>query len=186
MDWVSPAQPTHVQKPLASLWWTGCFWCKLPVYRSLLLACSRAGISDTDCPQRETFCSYMGDWALLVQATGGQTSLVWAKGIKRLSANSTYQATYVVALTPPETIRSVSVIPESRGGHGPLPLGIPEQNHLQPQPPQRAPQRRALWLNTTWCFSQSPMNTPELQLPLPNVLGSAQKLDNCPFSGTHN
>ena len=38
----------------------------------------------------------------------------------------------------------VQAISDSRGGCGPLPPGISEKNHLQPQPPQRAPQRRTL------------------------------------------
>ena len=34
---------------------------------------------------REASCSFRGDWALLVQATGGQAPLVWAKSIRGLS-----------------------------------------------------------------------------------------------------
>ena len=36
--------------------------------------------------RRKASCSFVGDWALLVQATGGQAPLVWAKGIRGLSA----------------------------------------------------------------------------------------------------
>ena len=36
--------------------------------------------------QLEASCSFRGDWALLVQTTGGQAPLVWAKGIRGLSA----------------------------------------------------------------------------------------------------
>ena len=32
--------------------------------------------------QQEASCSFTGDWALLVQATGGQAPLVWAKDIR--------------------------------------------------------------------------------------------------------
>ena len=33
----------------------------------------------------EASCSFRGNWALLVQAAGGQAPLVWAKGIRGLS-----------------------------------------------------------------------------------------------------
>ena len=35
---------------------------------------------------REASCSFRGDWALLVQVTGGQAPLVWATGIGGLNA----------------------------------------------------------------------------------------------------
>ena len=32
--------------------------------------------------QREASCLFRGDWVLLMQATGGQALLVWAKGMR--------------------------------------------------------------------------------------------------------
>ena len=62
----------------------------------------------------------------------------------------------------------------------------PNKNHLQPQTSQRAPQRRTLQQNTTYCCSRCPGSISTLQLPLPNILGSAQMLDYCPFPGICN
>jgi len=64
--------------------------------------------------------------------------------------------------------------------------GYLNKNHLQSQPPQRAPQRRTLRQNTTCCRSRYPGSTPAQLLPLPNALGSAQTLDHCLFPGTYN
>ena len=36
--------------------------------------------------QREASCSFKGDEALLVQSSGGQAPIVWAKGMRGLSA----------------------------------------------------------------------------------------------------
>ena len=58
-DHASPAQAG--QKPLASLLWNGQLQHRPPEERSLLLV--------------------YRVWAFLVQATGGQAPLVWAKGI---------------------------------------------------------------------------------------------------------
>ena len=62
--------------------------------------------------------------------------------------------------------------------------GYLKKNHLRPQPPQRALQRRTLRQNTTCCCFRSLGSTPALLLPLPNTLGSAQTLDHCLFPGT--
>ena len=64
--------------------------------------------------------------------------------------------------------------------------GYLNKYHLQPQPPQRAPQRRTLWQNTTFYCSRPPGRTPTLLLPLPNALGSTHTLTYCPFPGTCN
>ena len=73
----------------------------------------------------------------------------------------------------------LALIPEVGVAHGHW--GYLNKNHLQPQPPQRAPQRRTLWWNTTCCCSCSPRSIPTLPLPLPNTLGSVQTLVHCPF-----
>ena len=46
--------------------------------------------------------------------------------------------------------------------------------------------KKALQPSTTGYCSQPPGNTPTLQLPLPNALGSAQMLDHCPFPRPYN
>ena len=80
----------------------------------------------------------------------------------------------------------LSLIPEVGMAHHHW--GYLNKNHLQPQPPQRAPQRRTFQWNTTCCCSHSPGSTPRRPvaplLPLPNALGRAQMLDHCPFPGT--
>ena len=45
----------------------------------------REALVQADYGQLKTFCSFRGDWALLMQATGGQAPLVWTKGIRGLS-----------------------------------------------------------------------------------------------------
>ena len=50
--------------------------------RTCLWALRGQGGSGTGCRQKEASCSYRGDVVLLVQATSGQASLVWAKGIR--------------------------------------------------------------------------------------------------------
>ena len=46
----------------------------------------RWGISGTGYGLQKASCTFKGDWALLVQATHGQAPLLWAKGIRGLSA----------------------------------------------------------------------------------------------------
>ena len=65
-----------------------------------LLACSRLGGSGKGHLQKEASCSYIGDWALLVQAASGQAPLVYAKSIRGLSATLAFQVPNTVALTP--------------------------------------------------------------------------------------
>ena len=64
--------------------------------------------------------------------------------------------------------------------------GYLSKNHLQAQPPERAPQRRTLRQKTTCSCSRSPGSTPAMLLALPNTLGISQMLDHCPFMRTHN
>ena len=83
---------------------------------------------------------------------------------------------------------------EARGRRGLLPLGAFEQLHLWPQSLQgsanqkqkkKKKKKRALQQSTT-CCSHCPGNTPTLQLPLPNTLGSTQIFDHCPFPRPYN
>ena len=61
--------------------------------------------------------------------------------------------------------------------------GSLNKNHLQPKSLQRAPQKRPLQQNMTFCCYRSPGSTPTLMLPLPNALGRAHMLDLCHFPG---
>ena len=54
--------------------------------RACLWALGGQGSSGTGHGQQEASCSFRRDWALLVQATSGQVPLMWAKGIRGLSA----------------------------------------------------------------------------------------------------
>ena len=57
----------------------GWLWLRPQAVRSYLLVYRRLGGSGTGCRQQEASCSFMGDWGLLVQATGGQAPLVWLR-----------------------------------------------------------------------------------------------------------
>ena len=65
-----------------------------------------------------------------------------------------------------------AAIYDSRGEHGPPPLGIHEQAPLMTQSPHKAPQRRTFQFNTTHCCTHSPENSQTLVRPLPNALGN--------------
>ena len=78
----------------------------------------------------------------------------------------------------------LSLIPEVGVAH--CDWGYLNKIHLQPQPPQRAPQRKISQQHNNCCCSHSPGSTPALLLPLPNTLGSAKTLDHCPYPGTCN
>ena len=82
--------------------------------------------------------------------------------------------------------QTIAVISDSIGGCGPPPLWVSEQVPLAAPVTSKAPQRRALWPNSTCCCSHTPENTPALLLPLPNILKSAYRLELCHFPGSFN
>ena len=81
--------------------------------------------------------------------------------------------------------QTTTVITDYRGGCGPPPLGIPEQE--SPAAPttsegttkDTATEPHRLLLSLPW-------EQPAQLLPLLNALGNAQTLDHCPFPGTCN
>ena len=85
--------------------------------------------------------------------------------------------------------QTVAVVSEARGSWGLPPLEACEW--VPPETPVtsgvgKKDKKKALQPSTMQCCSQSPENTPALQLPLPNILGSAQTLGHCPFPITYN
>ena len=61
-------------------------WCRALVARSHMLVYREPASFGAGYVGREVSCSLMGDWVLLVQANSVQAPLVWAKGIRGLSA----------------------------------------------------------------------------------------------------
>ena len=85
--------------------------------------------------------------------------------------------------------QTMAIISEARGRHGLSPLGASEWD-----PPEtlatsgfdNKEKKRALQPSPIRHCSDSPGNTPTLQLPLPNTLGGAQTLGHCLFPRAHN
>ena len=146
----------------------GHLWCKLWVTRSYLLG-------------------LVGDWALLVQASGGRAPLVWAKGSGGLGMTWYLLHNLQASETP-----TVAVVWEARGRHDLPPLGAYER--APPGAPvtsglakkkkkkrrnfNQAPKHHTLLLSILWEHTH--------QVPLPNSLGSTQTLDHCPFPRPYN
>ena len=82
--------------------------------------------------------------------------------------------------------QTTAVISDSRGGRGPLPLGIPEQEPLAAPTTSEGTTEEATAMEHHLLLLSLPRSTPALPLPLPNALGQCQMIDHCPFSGTYN
>ena len=140
-----------------------------------------------DTGQQEASCLFRGDWVLLVQATGGQASLVWAKGIRGLSAMC---ASCTIYRWQGQT---AVVVSEARGRHGLPPLGACEwappatpitsgagkEKKKKKKKKGPATKYHMLLLSLRWkhtCPAAS----------LPNALGDAQTLGHCPFPRPYN
>ena len=74
---------------------------------------------------------------------------------------------------------------DSRGGHGPSPLWIPEQEPLAAPTTSEGTTKEDIVTEHHLLLLSLPRSTPALLLPMPNALGSAQTLNLCPFPGIY-
>ena len=82
--------------------------------------------------------------------------------------------------------KSTTVISDYRGGHAPLPLGIPEQEPLAAPTTSEGTTEEDVVMENCLLLLLFPWEHTHPVLPLPNALRSAQMFDHCPFPRTYN
>ena len=169
------------------LWVTGNFLCGLRaepglsatwcLLRDLQAAGTDRGGQSSQRPEVGMACHHWGPVSGL--HLWPQSSQRSAKKKKKKKRENTDNKPPLFLLSPPWAH------PPTKGGPGAPTTRGP--SHLRGgQKKKKKKKERALQPNPTCSCSHPPGNTPTLQLPVPNALGSVQTLDHCPFPRPYN